>query len=173
MYKLRRFINRIHKIIRWIPVIWRDEDYDSYFIFEILKTKLTTVSRYFSDSHELSYVNQERDKEIVDTCIRLINRIQNDYYETEMFDYYMAKYAFKPVSGNSYKMVVEEEESNLDTYFSKNKLLHKKIVMELESCTKIQHDDYSIASRMSWEKQLKAKRILFKLLDNNIENWWI
>ena len=37
---MKKIWNRIKNIIRWIPVLWNDRDWDYHYTFEILKTKL-------------------------------------------------------------------------------------------------------------------------------------
>ena len=33
-------MKKIRNLIRWIPIIWKDRDWDFYFTYEILKKKL-------------------------------------------------------------------------------------------------------------------------------------
>ena len=40
MYKIKNKIRQIRKVLRWIPILWRDRDWDYYFVYEILKQKL-------------------------------------------------------------------------------------------------------------------------------------
>ena len=39
-YPVRRFFRKIKNVFRWLPTIWKDEDYDYGFINEILIKKL-------------------------------------------------------------------------------------------------------------------------------------
>ena len=112
---------RIKNIIRWIPVLWKDRDWDHYYIFEILKTKLKFQSEYIRKKgyHE----NAEHEANRMDLCIKLINRVQNEYYIDQL---------------------VENKREDFD------------------------ESDI----RKAFNKHDKAKRILFKLLENNIEKWW-
>lgn len=115
---MRTWYKRIKNIIRWIPILWKDRDWDYWHTFEILKTKLKFQSEHFRKHgyHESS----ERDAEKMELCIRLIDKVQNEYY--------------------------------LD------KALRQDFTDEVMISAVIKHD--------------KAKRILFKLLEQNIESWW-
>jgi hypothetical protein len=115
---VRTWYKRIKNIIRWIPILWKDRDWDYWHTFEILKTKLKFQSEHFRKHgyHESS----ERDAEKMELCIRLIDKVQNEYY--------------------------------LD------KALRQDFTDEVMISAVIKHD--------------KAKRILFKLLEQNIESWW-
>lgn len=46
----KRFLTEIFDFIQklkvWIPVLWKDRDWDDFFIFEVLKTKLLTQRKY-------------------------------------------------------------------------------------------------------------------------------
>jgi hypothetical protein len=115
---VRTWYKRLKNIIRWIPVLWKDKDWDYWHTFEILKIKLKFQSEHFRKHgyHESS----ERDAEQMELCIRLIDKVQNEYY--------------------------------LDKAFQQN-LTDEAIISAVNK-----HD--------------KAKRILFKLLEQNIEKWW-
>jgi hypothetical protein len=117
---VRTWYKRIKNIIRWIPVLWKDRDWDYWHIFEILKVKLKFQSEYFRKHgyHESS----ERDAEKMELCIKLIDKIQNEYYLDEQL---MKK---DPVTDKDIEDAIRK------------------------------HD--------------KAKKLLFKLLENNIEKWW-
>ena len=118
---MRTWYKKIKNIIRWIPVLWDDRDGDYWYIFEILKTKLKFQSEHFRKYgyHESS----ERDAERMELCIRLIDRVQNEYYFDQLVKEKRAEFTDKDIKETTDK-----------------------------------HD--------------KAKRILFKLLEQNIEGWW-
>lgn len=119
MWRIRRFIRRTKNLVRWLPIIWKDEQWDYYHIFEILKHKLL-----FTAEHTRKYgyhAFSDRDADRMMLCVRLIEKVQNEDYMMELVD---------------------------DNDITKEKL---------ESAKK---------------KQDKAKRILFKLLDQHIERWW-
>ena len=79
-----RLWKRIKNIIRWIPVLWNDRDWDYHYTFEILKTKLKFQSKHFRKYgyHESS----ERDAERMELCIKLIDRVQNEYYFDQLIE---------------------------------------------------------------------------------------
>ncbi len=78
MWRIRRFIRRAKNILRWLPIIWKDEQWDYYYIFEILKHKLI-----FTAEHTRKYgyhVNSNYDADRMMLCVRLIEKIQNEEY---------------------------------------------------------------------------------------------
>lgn len=40
MFKIKKFINKIVKICKYLPILWKDEDWDYEFILILLKHKL-------------------------------------------------------------------------------------------------------------------------------------
>lgn len=78
MYKIKEFIRKIKNLIRWTPILWQDRDWDYYFIYEILKQKLTFTEQYIRDKGIHLY-NTEDANSIL-KAIDLINKVQTEYY---------------------------------------------------------------------------------------------
>ena len=119
IWRIRRVIRRTKNLFRWLPVIWKDEQWDYHFIFEILKHKLTIMSEYIRKNGHHTSAKYDADRMML--AVRLIDKVQNEEYIDELIDY-----------NNLTKEIVDKADA----------------------------------------KQAKAKRILFKLLENNIEKWW-
>lgn len=119
MWRLRRLIRKLRNLIRWLPVIWNDENWDHYYIFEILKKKLIFMSEDIRMNGH--HVSAEYDANKMMLCVRLIEKVQNEEY-----------------------MEVLENDDNL-------------------TAEKID---------AAYNKQVKARQLLFKLLDQHIEKWW-
>lgn len=82
--KLKNKFNSLKKLWKWIPIIWRDRDWDHYYIFEILKTKLEGVVEY-TKKEGISF-NKEYDIQKLKTALRLIDKVQNEYYLQKYLD---------------------------------------------------------------------------------------
>jgi len=119
MWRVRRFIRRTKNLIRWLPIIWKDEQWDHYFIFEILKYKLIFTAEHTRKNGYHTSSDYDADKMIL--CVRLIDKIQNEEYMNVLVD--------------------------------DDNLTQKKI-------------------DAAFNKQKKARQLLFKLLDKHIESWW-
>ena len=86
-------VKHVHKTVwigiknlwRWFPIIWKDRDWDYYYIFQVLKFKLEKQAKH------LNKYGSERDAELMMTCVRLINKLQNE-------EYYEAYYDSKPMN---------------------------------------------------------------------------
>jgi hypothetical protein len=153
----------IKNVIRWLPVIWEDKDWDYSFIYKILQFKLKNQAEYIGrrDWH----TRAKRDAEIMMTCVRLIDKINEQYYGMEYFEYY--DYDMSTDNPNRF-LEFNVTRDELDTYYAKYPLTFKKIEAEYGD-TK---DRSSTALLMGDDRQRKARKLLFKILDENIETWW-
>lgn len=109
----------VKNLYKWFWVIWKDRDWDHYYIFEVLKFKLEKQAKHLGerDWHESS----KRDAEIMMTCVKLIDKIQNESYFDELYD-------SDQKSPEAIKIVIDRHN--------------------------------------------KAKRLLFKIINDRIEGWW-
>ena len=109
----------IQNLYKWFWVIWNDRDWDHYYIFQVLKFKLEKQANHLAENG--FHNNAQRDAELMMTCVRLIDKLQNEYYYDE---------------------------------------LCKSGVRSSEAVKNV------IA------KHNKAKRLLFKIMNDRIEEWW-
>jgi hypothetical protein len=110
----------VKNLYKWFWVIWKDRDWDQHYIFQVLKFKLEKQAKHLAD---VGYHNEaQRDAERMMTCVRLINKLQNEDYYDEMHS-------------NNEKITYEM----INKYQAKHK---------------------------------KAKRLLFKIMNDRIEEWW-
>jgi len=109
----------VKNLYKWFWVIWNDRDWDHHYIFQVLKFKLEKQAKHLAD---VGFHNEaQRDAELMMTCVRLIDKLQNEYYYDEL-----CKSGVR--SSEAVKNVIAK---------------HKK-----------------------------AKRLLFKIMNDRIEEWW-
>jgi len=171
-YFFRKLSAGIRNLYRWFPIIWNDRDWDSAFIFRTLKFKLQNTA----DELERAsfFTGYEHEVARIRLCVKLIERVQEQYYDMEWLDYETSTFEFIPTGNldengdNYYQMKSEVIDDRLDAYFEKYPLTYKRVVAKLD-------DDSSrtrIALYMGHERHAKAKRLLFNVLNKHIENWW-
>jgi hypothetical protein len=166
----------IKNLIQWFPVIWKDRDWDSYYIFTILERKLTLQAKGISkrDIH----VNAQRDAEIMMTCVRLMDKIKDDYYESEYMDYHEINLWFEDIEDSSGYSTMKSEmiSEKFDEYFKKYPLIYKR-VLNGEGIFPINQKigsekKQTIATNIAYINQERANKLLFKILETNIRRWW-
>ena len=84
--KVGRFILRE---IRWIPVLWNQEEWDFEYMYDLLKMKMKELRRDMSKDywHDQTYV--QRGIKQIDICLARLDRYENwpDYFEHPVEDY--------------------------------------------------------------------------------------
>jgi len=170
------FIQGIKNIIYWFPIIWKDRNYDQKYIFDILKHKLKSQSKYIFDRDKLirSKLNSKR----MMLCVSLIDKIQDEFYEMEFMDYHKDRVWFTTCKDNPELLEYNSEEvcENYDDLFKKYKLIYRK-VLNGEGPYKLDDVDNSdmkkiIAMNICHINQKRAQDLLFRILNENINLWW-
>ena len=82
MWRIYRFIRRTKNLLRWLPIIWKDEQWDHYYILELLKHKLIFTAEH---TRKFGYhTSSDYDADRMMLCVRLIEKIQNEAYMEEL-----------------------------------------------------------------------------------------
>jgi hypothetical protein len=173
-YFHREIIKGIKNTIYWFPIIWKDRNWDSYYIFEIMKHKLKAQSNYIGTRNR--HTTSKRDAEIMLICVKLMELIQDEFYSSEYSDYHKTKHWFEDIDDrpgySSWKSRLLEE--NFDDYFKKYPLVYKRVLNGEGWLSREGREDDKqiIAMNMGYINHSRAKRLLFKLMERNIESWW-
>jgi hypothetical protein len=170
-YYHKDLIRGIKNLIRWFPTVWKDRDYDHSYIWEILKTKLKHQAKYIGDRD--FHVSAKRNAEIMMTCVRLIDKIQNEFYRCEYYDYQHSEFHFTPMKdmeGYS-ELNIQEIWEKYDDYFAKYPHAYREVTKTGKYIFE-NKDKHYIAMNMGHYLDSKANRILFKILENNMYKWW-
>ena len=165
MYKIKQFFKRIYNLYRWFPIIWKDQDWDDYYIFEILKFKLKNQSKYigYHDRHTTA----KRDAEKMMLCVRLIDKVQDEYYGCEYQDYHNIdlKFIESKDHPDSCEVKIIEKSECYDEYFKKYPLIYRMV-------PDLQAPKSKIAFQIARINEERAHKLLFKILEQNIRRWW-
>lgn len=173
-YYHKTFKTGIKNLWYWFPVIWKDRNWDSNYIFDIMMHKLKAQSKYIGERD--IHTRAKRDAEIMMTCVRLMKLVQEEFYSSEYSDYHKTKHWFEELEDkpgySSWESKLLEE--NFDDYFKKYPLIYKK-VMNGDGVFKREgreDDKQIIAMNISHINHDRARKLLFKIMEENIERWW-
>jgi len=164
----------LHKIIwegiknlwKWFPLVWNDRDYDHAFIFDVLKFKIKNTADYI-EKHK-RYEDWEYDVEKMRLCIRLIDKIQNDDYQSEYQNYYETDLFTKKIEDKElYELKSNVLRDDLVNYFNKYSNDFRKLPESYKD-----HSEVSKALIMGGMRQAKANKLLFTIIEKNIHHWW-
>jgi len=161
IYHIKKFFWRVKNTWLWIKFIWNIRWYEYSQLYQTLKLFLQRMIQYFKNA-KTQYVGIERDLEYMQLCIKLIERLESNFYEDAAYEeiekrWGKAEFIFTPVEGHE-----------------DLKELHiKRDFIKTEEDQEIYDDEYS-KTIIHWRnKHEKAKRLLFKILEEKIERWWI
>jgi hypothetical protein len=163
MYKIKQFFKRIYNLYRWFPIIWKDQDWDDHYIFEILKFKLKNQAKYIG--YHNRHVSAKRDAEIMMLCVRLIEKVQDEYYSGEYQNYNKTELRFidSKTHPGMYEMEIEEISECFNEYFKK----YPRIYKQANGINR-----HNIAFNIARINEERAHKLLFKILEQNIRRWW-
>jgi len=173
-YFFRDFKIGIKNIIYWFPIIWKDRNWDHRYIFDIFAHKLKVQAEYIG-KYGL-HLNNWKDERDMMTCVRLIEKIKDEWYSMEYMDYHKTEHWFEPCEDKPGYSTWEsrELEENFDDYFSKYPLIYKR-VMNGEGVFNREgreDDKQIIAMNIAKINHERARKLLFKIMEQKIEGWW-
>ena len=156
-YYHENFAHGLKNLIRWFPVIWKDRNWDSSHILEIWKKKISFQAEHIRKHGH--HVNHIYDAERMETCVRLMSDIQDEFYSSEYNDYIK----------NSTKSTKGWEK--FDDYLAKYPHAYREVT-KTDRYIFDNDSKQNIAMNVGYYLHKKANRILFKLLERHLESWW-
>ena len=175
-YYHKYFKQGVKNLWYWFPIIWKDRDWDGHYIFEILQHKLAAQANYIGrrDFHTRAQLDAKRMR----LCISLIKKVQEEDYTMEYMDYAKDRVWFTDVEDRPGSSLYNSEEvwEKYDEYFAKYPLVYKR-VMKGEGVFTLHGRDEAdikrvIALNIAHLNHDRARKLLFKIMEENIEGWW-
>jgi len=164
----------VRNIIYWFPIIWKDRHWDHGYIFTILQHKLKAQSKEIGSKDR--HTRAQYDSQKMNLCVKLIQKLQDDFYEMEYMNYAKDRHWFEPCNDGTGNSTWESENiwEEYDQYFRKYPNIHKR-VMNGEGFAPIkgrEDDKHFIAMSIAHMNQDRAHKLLFKILERDIQRWW-
>lgn len=166
---LLNFIDGIKNIFKWIPVLYKDKDWDWRYIYEIMEFKLLQQRNYLvTANRHMSIPEINRD---ITLCLNLIQRVKDEYYSSEYLDYFKSNYRFEPTDETEQYFTYHSEMiwEKFDEYFAKYPIQHKKVLQKYSDKIKEKKD---IAFWIGLENEKRAQNLLYKTLNRKLRHWW-
>jgi hypothetical protein len=164
----KHFIDGVSNVIKWIPTIYKDRNWDHRYIYDMLEFKLLQQRNYLVEANR--FTNTEQTNRYITLCLNLIQRIKDDYYGCEYFDYHEVKHDFIPVKDENFSTLETTTVwENYDIYLSMYPLQVKKLLKE---DPELEEDKHRLCLLVGRENEQRAQSLLFKILDNKINHWW-
>lgn len=82
---MKSFIRGIKNIIKWLPIIWKDRDFDYGYLLDILQFKLKAMEEFFNSNDTWTKDAKKCAKQIM-IVKNLVQRINhNDYIDSDTY----------------------------------------------------------------------------------------
>jgi hypothetical protein len=167
-WQIRYFLTGVKNIFRWMPTLYKDRDWDSWHIYTILQKKIEYQRQEIINANR--HTDIDRDNRDMTIALNLLERVKDDYYGMEHVDYSETEFDFIPVEGNSNlkemkKTVLSE---NYDEFLKKYPSSVRKVLKENDKDL----EKETLCHLVARHNQEKARKLLFKLLEQKIERWW-
>jgi len=113
--------NGLKNLIEWFPVVWKDRDWDSYYIYKVMifkiKKQMNSMDKYGM------HLYKDRDLKYMRICIALLERIVAENY---LHENYWAKKIderfgeFRIIKGRGFchERCITDEDKKLEKYWS-------------------------------------------------------
>jgi len=173
-YYHKYFKQGVKNIWYWFPIIWKDRDWDAQYIYEVMKHKLKAQAKYIGgrDFHTRAQLDAKRMR----ICVNLIQKLQDDFYQIEYMDYHKDRIWFTPCDDNTGNSLMNSEQiwEKYDEYFAKYPLVYKRVLKGEGSINRKgrKKDKHIIAMNIAYLNHDRARKLLFKIMEENIEGWW-
>lgn len=164
-YKLRYlFLNtyrNIKRVFQYLPIIWKDRDWDYEYLLTLMRYKLTRMRKEIANGYgdEGEWKNP-RTKEI-DDAIKMIDTVVAGKFAEDLWEKHNKKYGRL----KSFNSMTEDGKRMYNIYFEKvgpkNKKKNDKAKKEL-----------SIISKEEDRQCDEAYKNLFEHLNKYIRGWW-
>lgn len=153
---MKRFFRKLKRLIDFIPVIWKGDDWDYRYAVDLFKFQLLRLADYIESQER--YVGYEKDVARIRTVCRLMTKVYDEEYATQYQDILKAMYG----------------DEVLNFTFKENERGYLKSAYEYEKWDNAKEIDQikDELFQMSQEKQERAHRILWQLIEKDIRKWW-
>lgn len=177
-YKYLDIKNGITQVLKWLPTIYKDRDWDHTYFYIIISKKLELMIKTFENSYgkNYEYVGIEKDIEQMRLCKSTLDRIIEEEHVT-----YARRIEYDNL-GVDISLYTDEElfkdsanflnDTNLkEIYFGKEELVCDKI---FEDYTNEQYRElFCKITELSEKMYQEDLEIFTNILKTQSERWWI
>lgn len=144
-WRIRYFFHSIFNIIRWIPTLFKDRDWDGTYILQILQKKIEFQRKYIVKANR--HTDVDRDNYWMTVVLNLLDKQINEYY----LDY----------------------EQDTKEYLNKYPSTIRKITKYgFKSAFNRPKKSFPKLFEISYYQQQKCKKLLYRILEEKLEQWW-
>jgi hypothetical protein len=171
---VRNIGTSIHNLIKWFPIVWRDRDWDHSFTYDVIRFKLEQQATHLAKHNK--FVNTQANVDHARTMVKLIERNRDGHYGMEYINHHETEWEFLEIENKpDYKQLeIHVTSEDFDPYFAKYPRVYKQVLAGKIN-TGIDFDPADrkdLAFAISHYNEQRCKRILFKMLERNLDKLW-
>lgn len=172
MKKIKYFFKRkfwqIRNVFRWLPIIWNQYDFDYNYAIKVFKFQLNKIAD-FMDSENAWGARSKQDAIRIRNIIKLMDKVYSEEYSMEYQDILKEMYG-EDVLEVSF---IETDNTTFNDFSGKTEKLY---TMRYKYESWDNAEEIEIIKNelflMSQEKQRRAHKLLWELIEHNIQGWW-
>jgi len=165
--KLKKFVDYIRydvpagfsNLITWFPVIWKDRNWDHYFIYVMLRHKLHLMEQLIR--HHGMHVNNIKDADGIKKCVLLLDRLIADEYGENAFMPHDKKWGKAEMSWHD----IDDEPEMCSLEINRSNVKTEEDKKEERKSFKRCSDQEQLSRQQDIE-------MLFESMKKKIEGWW-
>ena len=167
-WRIRYFITGCRNLIKWMPTIYHDRDWDGDFILKILQKKIEFQRKELVNANR--HMRIELDNRDMTLVLNLLERVREEHYQLECMDYFDSDYILNeiPNKPNSKSLDINVTSERYDEYLSKYPSSVRAVIK------KDGKDMYkkTLCLKVSYYNHNKANKLLFRILEERLLFWW-
>jgi hypothetical protein len=155
-YPFKRFYQGVKRLIEFTPIIWNSYDWDHTYATNLFQFQLLRMADYFDKYDHLE--NNRYNAQRIRTVCKLMDKVYNEEYIDKAYDGLSKIYGEE-----AFKFELSP------TDYGKNSLCFKyESYPNAKEIEEARHQAFHKAIK----KQEKAHRLLWKLVEHDIQRWW-
>ena len=166
----------IKNVYKWRKILWNDRDFDYNYVLDVLIFKLEDLSRGLTRWHNSA--RWEKDVQDINTLVRLMKKYKEEYYSMEYMDYVKNTWINVVDKDNPMLIDVKLETIDINTqdYLDKHRAALRKMKKLIDNNMFHwigNHDTmYNTSMNLSYYLQERAKKLVWKMIEQRLEYWW-
>lgn len=146
---MKTLIRRVKNIIRWLPVLWNDADFDYGYLVEMLEFKLKNMQEFFANDKLTVCIDADKISLEIGEVVAALHRYNNDDYGTEWYNLLYQKHGEICGTTNPFRLYFPNSTDNDRAY---------KIWQSL--------------NRRSDDLKQQDFEFIFDTLKDKLQEWW-
>jgi len=167
-YFFRRKYHQVRNVFRWLPIIWNQFDFDYCYSLEVFKFQLLKQAEAMETNGTL--VGSENRAKRIRTIIGLMDKVYDDEYAMEYYGksiklYGKHEYKFVPINETMYNPITKKVEGLSEAVQVWEMNWTKEELVDIDA-------HIGQMMKASAVKQKRAHKLLWELVEHNIQGFW-